>query len=60
MKRTSLDERREQVRGKLAAGYRMPPLAMLRHDDSRRTPSKRALLARLKEIAAAHGRKDLL
>jgi len=55
--RTTLAERGEQIQRKLDAGFRMPAAEVLMNSGARRTPEKRALLAKLEEVTAALGRK---
>ncbi|WP_149539513.1 hypothetical protein [Siccirubricoccus phaeus] len=56
MTRITLAERGGQIQRKLDAGFRLPAVAELANSGRRRTPEKRALLARLQEVAATQGR----
>ncbi|MCO6417558.1 hypothetical protein JYK14_15515 [Siccirubricoccus sp. KC 17139] len=56
MTRITLAERGEQIQRKLDAGFRLPAVTELANSGRRRTPEKRALLAKLEEVAAAQGR----
>ncbi|TCZ64339.1 hypothetical protein [Roseicella aquatilis] len=55
MNRITLAERGEQLRRKLAAGVRAPEAAAMANGGRRRTDAKRALLQRLRDVAAERG-----
>jgi hypothetical protein len=55
MIRITPEERAEQIRKKLAEGVVLPPAEALRNSGRRRTPEKRDMLRRLKELAEERG-----
>ena len=57
MIRFTLQQRSDQIRKKLEAGYVMPPPDRLRNNGSRRTERKRELLQTIEDAAAAQGRE---
>jgi hypothetical protein len=55
MIRITPEERAAQIRRKLAEGVVLPPAEALRNSGRRRTPEKRELLRRLKDLAEKRG-----
>jgi hypothetical protein len=57
MNRTSPEQRAAEIREKLAQGVVLPPPERLMNTGERRTPEKREMLRRLKELAEERGQK---
>jgi hypothetical protein len=55
MKRITPEERSAQIDRKLAAGAVVPSAEEMRNSGARRTPEKREMLRRLKELAEERG-----
>lgn len=55
MNRITPEERAEQIRRKLATGVRLFTTEDMMNSGTRRTPEKREMLRRLKEIAEERG-----
>lgn len=55
MIRITVEERLAQIRQKLAEGVVLPPPEKLMNSGTRRTPEKREMLRRLKELAEERG-----
>lgn len=55
MIRITAEERAEQIRRKLAAGVRIHSSEDMMNTGARRSPGKRAILRRLKELAEERG-----
>lgn len=55
MERITPAERRAQILRKLAEGAAVPPAEAMRNSGRRRTPEKREVLRRLKELAEERG-----